>query len=223
MTLAEAVKQRSPQLDPLPERDHFVFENVDWEFYEKTLEQLERAGQHARVTYDDGRMEIMTKTGWHEVIKKAVARVLEHYSFVMDIPIKGLGEATCKDKDKRKGVESDECYYIGSKMLLDSKGFLDLKKGPPPDLAIEAEVTRTSIPKKPIYARLGVPELWRVNFEGITVLRLEDKGYAVREASTYFPKLDLKEFFRFVKIAMEDQHRAVKEFDAWLRGAGAKK
>jgi hypothetical protein len=120
-------------------------------------------------------------------------------------------------------VEADECYYIVNKMLLDSKGFLDLKKDPPPDLAIEAEISETSIPKKPIYARLGVPELWRANFDGIMVLRLKDKDYDAGEASGYFPRLDLKEFFGFVKIAMEDQFRAVKEFDAWLRGAGAKK
>ena len=88
---------------------------------------------------------------------------------------------------------------------------------------IEAEISETSIPKKPIYARLGVPELWRANFDGIMVLRLKDKDYDAGEASGYFPRLDLKEFFGFVKIAMEDQFRAVKEFDAWLRGAGAKK
>jgi Uma2 family endonuclease len=222
MTLAEAIKQRPSQIDPLPERDHFLFENVDWEFYEKTLQQLERAGQHARVTYDEGRMEIMMKSGWHEVLKTAIARVLEHYSFVADIAIQGLGESTCKDEEKKKGLEPDECYYITNKMLLDSEGYLDLENGPAPDLAIEAEISQTSIPKQPIYARLGVPELWRANFEGITVLRLEGNDYVHRETSSYFPKLDMTEFFRFVKIAMENQHQAVKEFDAWLRSGGAK-
>jgi Uma2 family endonuclease len=222
MTLAEAIKQRPSQVDPLPERDHFLFENVDWEFYEKTLKQLERAGQHARVTYDEGRMEIMMKSGWHEVLKTAIARVLEHYSFVADIAIQGLGESTCKDAEKKKGLEPDECYYITNKMLLDSDGYLDLENGPPPDLAIEAEISQTAIPKQPIYARLGVPELWRANFEGITVLRLEGNDYVPREASSYFPQLDMKDFFRFVKVAMENQHQAVKEFDAWLRSGGPK-
>jgi Uma2 family endonuclease len=222
MTLAEAIKQRPKQVDPLPERDHFLFENVDWEFYEKTLEQLERAGQHARVTFDEGRMEIMTVSGWHEVIKKAIARLLEHYSFVADIPIMGLGESTCKAEEKQKGLEPDECYFILNKMCLDAEGYLDLRTGPPPDLAIEAEVSQTAIPKQPIYARLGVPELWRANFEGITVLGLKGEDYAPREGSTYFPKLDMKEFFRFVKIAMENQHQAVKEFDAFLRAGGPK-
>jgi Uma2 family endonuclease len=222
MTLAEAIKQRPKQVDPLPERDHFLFENVDWEFYEKTLEQLERAGQHARVTFDEGRMEIMTVSGWHEVIKKAIARLLEHYSFVADIPIMGLVESTCKAEEKQKGLEPDECYFILNKMCLDAEGYLDLRNGPPPDLAIEAEVSQTAIPKQPIYARRGVAELWRANFEGITVLGLKGEDYAPREGSTYFPKLDMKEFFRFVKIAMENQHQAVKEFDAFLRAGGPK-
>src|SRR5437868_8797229 len=78
---------------------HFFFQDVSWEFYEQTLEQLERSGQHARVTYDEGRMEIMTTTGWHEGIKTCVARLLEHYSFVRDIPIQGFGNVTLKRKD----------------------------------------------------------------------------------------------------------------------------
>src|SRR5689334_5933647 len=110
MTLAEAVP--APRLHASPGQDHFLFEDVTWEFYEQTLEQLERAGQHARVTYDEGRMEMMTTTGWHEDIKKCAARLLETYSIVRDIPIRGIGSLTCKRRDRRKGLEPDECYYI---------------------------------------------------------------------------------------------------------------
>jgi len=222
MTLAQAtvVRPRTRQAAPL---QHFVFEDVPWDFYERTLVQLERAGQHARVTYDQGRMEIMTVTAWHENIKTAAARLLEHYSFVMDIPIKGLGNLTCRRKDLKKGLEPDECYYIRTKPLVNEKGFLDLVKGPPPDLVIEVEVTRSDIPKQPIYQALRVPELWRLREDRLTVLRFDGKTHVPIPKSVHFPKLDMNEFFTFIKRAIEDQHEAIKAFDRWLRGAGPHK
>jgi Uma2 family endonuclease len=224
MTLADAVKSSGAALTiPEGEQGHFVFEDVDWEYYELTLKQLERAGQHARVTYDEGRMEIMTKTGWHEIMKTAVARLLEHYSVVIDVGIQGAGESTCKRRDQRKGVEADEWYFITRQPMLDDQGYLDVKNRPPPDLAIESEVSRAVIKRQPIYARLRIPEVWRVSLEGIVVERLEGENYQVVPTSGFFPNLDVKEFFRFVKIAVESQHRAIKEFDAWLRTTGTQK
>jgi Uma2 family endonuclease len=223
MTLADAVKSSAAALTvPERERGHFLFEDVDWEYYELTLKQLERAGQHARVTYDEGRMEIMTKTGWHEIMKTAVARLLEHYSVVIDVPIQGAGESTCKRRDQRKGVEADEWYFVTHSPVLDDQGYLDVKDGPPPDLAIESEVSRTLIERQPIYARLRIAEVWRVSLEGIIIERLEGEEYRAVEKSVFFPNLDMNEFFRFVKIAVENQHRAIKEFDAWVRATGIK-
>jgi len=223
MTLAEVVKNSpiSEEVDSIG--GHFVFADVTWEFYKQMCDQLERSGQHARVTFDEGRMEIMTTTGWHEGIKTCVARLLEHYSFVRDIPIQGFGNVSCEREDWLKGLQPDECYYITNKILLDDSGHLDLLHGPPPDLVIEVEVTRPSIPKHPIYVKMGVPELWAYTSEKITVLKLEDKKYIPVSISSYFPDLDLAEFFRFVQIARLDQHEGVKAFDAWLRATGVKK
>jgi Uma2 family endonuclease len=222
MTLAEVVKSSAVDDAADFRPGHFLFENVTWEFYQQTREQLERGGQHAHVTFDEGRMEIMTTTGWHEGIKTCVARLLEHYSFVRDIPIQGYGGVTCDREDLLKGLEPDECYYIANKIVLDEKGHLDLLHGPPPDLVIEVEVTRSSIPKRPIYLAMGVPEIWAFSAEKIAPLKLKNKKFVPISASQYFPNLDFAEFFRFVQIARSDQHQGVKAFDAWLRGAGAK-
>lgn len=219
MTIAEAVK--SPPASTEFERGHFVFEGATWEFYQRTLEQLERAGQHARVTFDNGRMEIMTTSGWHESIKTCVARLLEHYSFVKDIPIQGFGNVTCQREDLLKGLEPDECYYIANKVLLDPTGLVDLVNGPPPDLVVEVEVTRSDVPKRPIYAALGVPEVWAIGAERLAVLKLEGNAYVSVDKSRYVPDLDMTEFLRFIRVARLDQHEGVKAFDAWLRGTGA--
>ena len=39
---------------------------------------------------------------------------------------------------------------------------IDLRRDPPPDLVIEVDVTHSSVPRMPIYAALGVPEVWRL-------------------------------------------------------------
>lgn len=219
MSVAEIAGE--PRVDRVAQGEHFVFQDVTWEFYEQVLEQLERAGQHAHVTYDDGRMEIMTTSGWLEDIKKCAARLLEHYSFVRDLPIRGIGSLTLKRKDRQKGVEPDECYYVVKSPVLDKTGHLDLLNGPPPDIAIEVQVSRSSFPKRPVYAGLAVPELWSISEETTEVCELRDGTYVAVATSRFIPKLDPKVFHRFLRAARVNQHQTVKDFDAWLRAAGA--
>jgi Uma2 family endonuclease len=194
----------------------FVFESVDWRFYEDMLRVNE--GQHIRVTYDGGRMEVMTSTELHEALRTAVGRCLEHYAFATDIAILGRRNITCRREDLDKGLEPDECYYIQGRPMRDTNGHLDLSHGPPPDLAIEIEVTRTVVPRRPIYEALGVPELWRVDESRIAVLHLVNGRYEMATSSRYFPALNLEVFNRFVRVAVSDQHSALKSLDQWIRG-----
>ena len=53
---------------------------------------------------------------------------------------------------------------------------MDLRVDPPPDLVLEVDITRSSIPKLPIYAALGVPEAWLCKLESLEVLRLDAQG-----------------------------------------------
>src|SRR5438105_2532086 len=154
-----------------------LLEDVSWETYEEFLEELDRHKRHLRVTYDDGRMEIMTLTNRHEQNKKLLARLVEMYALVMDIDVTGVGSVTLK-KPKRKGLEPDECYYVQTPPPDVTVMRLDLKVYPPPDMGIEVDVTRSSIARQPVYAFIGVPEVWR--FDGdrvIFLLRKRDGKY----------------------------------------------
>src|SRR5204863_3892315 len=62
-------------------------------------------------------------------------------------------------------LEPDECYYVANEPLVRDKLHLDLAVDPPPDLAIEVEISRDSLNRHRIYAALGVPELWRYDGE----------------------------------------------------------
>jgi Uma2 family endonuclease len=213
MTVALETRDAAEQLRS------FLFETADWEFYEDTLRVGE--GQRLRITYDGGRMEVMTSTELHEAIRTAVGRCLEHYAFATDVAILGRRNITCRREDLDKGLEPDECCYITHRPVRDPNGHLDLRNGPPPDLAIEVEITRTVLPRRPIYEALGVPELWRVDESTISVMQLVNGRYAAAERSHYFPALDIKGFNRFVRTAVTDQHAALKALDQWIRSGSS--
>ncbi len=50
---------------------------------------------------------------------------------------------------------------------------INLTEDPPPDLVVEVDITHTDINKLALYARLGVPELWRFNGQIWRIYRLD--------------------------------------------------
>jgi Uma2 family endonuclease len=65
---------------------------------------------------------------------------------------------------------------------------VDLTIDPPPDLAIEVDISRSSLSKLPIYQALEVPEIWRWRFDALEVLRLDAGGeYQSQSDSSELP------------------------------------
>lgn len=50
-------------------------------------------------------------------------------------------------------------------MLLNIGGFFELASDPPPDLAIEIDITSLLLPRLPIYPALGGAGVWRFDSE----------------------------------------------------------
>jgi Uma2 family endonuclease len=196
---------------------HFVFENVDWEYYEQTLRALEET--HVRVTYDRGRMELMSPLPWHEYAKRIAARMVDLYALEARVSVTAYGSVTCKHRPLEKGVEPDDGYYVQTPAPPPTKEHFDFSKVPPPDLAIEVDVTTSSIPRQPIYAALGVAEIWRLTESGITpLLRSADGTYEVSPVSKAFPELDVHQFNHFLQLALTgNQQSAVESFRDWVR------
>jgi Uma2 family endonuclease len=197
---------------------HFIFEYVSWEYYTQTLRALDESGQHARVTFDRGRMEIMTVGRRHEVIKKAIARLLETYADEFEIDIEGVGNVTCRREGLDRGLEPDECYYVSS-VYHGTDDLLDLENNPPPDLAIEVEVSKGIGTRRHVYAAIGVPELWRFDGARVIVMELETGAgkYRPVERSRFFTSLDVLEFSQYVLRANANQSAGVREFRKMLR------
>jgi len=87
------------------------------------------------------------------------------------------------------GFEPDTCFYIQSAQRIHGKDEIDLAVDPPPDLVIEIDITHPSLDKLPIYAAIGVPEIWRYDGHTVTLVILQEGAYIAREESVAFPRL----------------------------------
>jgi Uma2 family endonuclease len=163
---------------------------ISWEAYVRLNDDV---GPGTRITYDRGRMEIVTLSDRHERIKTCLARIIEEYADVAEIDAEGLGGWTMRRQDLDRGLEPDECYYVAhAALILGVLGErrLDLTIDPPPDLAIEVDISPPDVAKAPIYAALGVPEIWRYDGRALTYLaRQTDGGYIAVDRSPSFPDL----------------------------------
>ncbi len=86
--------------------------DVSWETYEQLIEELEAEHRHARLTYDEGELEIISPSAPHQRWKKRIARLIELMAFELQIEIECLRQTTFRRKIRRMGLEPDECYYI---------------------------------------------------------------------------------------------------------------
>ena len=96
---------------------------------------------------------------------------------------------------------------------------VDLKTDPPPDLAVETEYSRSIVDKLPIYASLGIPEIWRSDGAAIIALHLGADGqYQAQEFSWNLPFLRVAELNRFLlQFDGTDETAWIRSFRAWAR------
>ena len=202
----------------LPPTEHFVFESADWTFYETVLRQLQ--GRRVFTTFDGQRLEIMVPGFDHEDHAGILGRIIEAFTVEMRIPVRGAGATTLKHPDLVRGVEADRSYYIlNASKIAPGKKTLDLTKDPPPDLAIEVEMSNRLLDRVGIYAKLGVPELWRVSGRRLRVqVRQPDGTYADSEKSLNLPMLPLADVRHFLQLAgTVDDTTLIVEFQQWVR------
>jgi len=195
----------------------FLLSGVSWATYEALLADL---GDHSpRISYDGGDLEFLSPGGLHDRFKFRVGRLIVVLTEELDIPIDGCGSATLRRAGVEKGLEPDEAFYIRNEPAVRGKLDMDLEVDPPPDLAVEIDITRSSVDREGIYAALGVPEIWRYDGKSLRVFRLGADGeYEPTATSPSFPYLPLEEFARFIQPGPgEDQLTWSKRFRAWIR------
>jgi Uma2 family endonuclease len=199
----------------IPQRQ--LLRHIPWDTYEFLLHELET--RHLRITYDQGELEIKTLSHEHEFWSTLLGKFVLVLTLELNIPIHSGGSTTFRRILKKKGLEPDECYWIQNERLMRGKKDFDLESDPPPDLAIEIEVTQSAPNRMRIYAALRVPEVWRFDGESIHIHLLGGTGkYKVSPTSAAFPLVPIREIERFLGASeTTDETTLLRSFSAWVR------
>ncbi len=193
----------------------FVVHGVDWDGYEALL----RIMPGVRITYDRGVVELMSPQFPHELYRRRIGRLIEIVAEELEIAIVGAGSTTFKRRVLDRGLEPDECFYLGGYDRLASLATIDLDVDPPPDLAIEVDISSSSLDKMGIYAALQIREVWRFDGESLTVAVLDEGGgYRPSSTSLAFPFLPIADIPPLIlDPAAGDDSRLGREYRAWVR------
>jgi Uma2 family endonuclease len=181
--------------------------------------KLFAAQSGVRTTYDRGEFEIMYPSFEHDNAADILGRFVVTLTEEFQLPIQHGGSVTLRLRRFRRGLEPDRCYWIAHEPQVRGLRQLDLRIHPPPDLAIEVDVSRRSLNRMRVYARLGVPEVWRFDDPALEFLVLQPNGkYAQAAHSLSFPQVSPTDLLRFVALCRTTEKNAlVAQFRQWVR------
>ena len=201
----------------LPAGGTLILNEVSWEEYEQLLADLGHENG-VRISYDQGRLEVMSPSSFHEMFKELVLSIALSLATEVGLPFESRGSTTFKQELSEKGAEPDTCFYVQNAFRIIGKRQIDLKGDPPPDIIVEIDVSHESTGKFSFYATLGVRELWRYDEQSLHIYRLSDEGYSEIPASEVFPLLTSNALTQFLEQSKTaGQGAALRSFRDWLR------
>jgi Uma2 family endonuclease len=192
-----------------------LVEDVNWQQFESILAELgERRA--SRLSYSNGRLEIMVPLAEHEKAKEIIGDMVKFLLEARQIAFESLGSTTLKNERMSQAVEPDTCFYIQNQAAVIGKNRLDMSVDPPPDLAIEINLTsRTQLDN---YQILGVPELWRYARQGLQINVLQAEQYIESDVSPTFPNIPIIELVNQYTQQSQVAGRtsAIQAFKIWV-------
>jgi Uma2 family endonuclease len=190
-----------------------VLRGLSWDGYLQILNALPQS-RAARLTYDDGVLEITVPLELHEFSGRLIERFVFTLIELIGSKIKTMGSTTMNYPGFKKGAEPDNAYYIKHQPLVKGRN-VDFSQDPPPDLVVEVDITHTDIAKNQFYSTLGVPEFWRFNGKIWRIYQLQEKVYVEVEFSPTFPQVPKERLYTFLAQAKEDEIEAVQNLRSW--------
>lgn len=190
-----------------------LLEDISWGTYQQLLDEYEEH-PNTHFTYDQGRLEIMVLSANHERKSEILSLLVTVFAEELDVDTVGFGSTAFQRADLQKGFEPDGCFYIQNEAAMRNKLDIDLTIDPPPDLIIEIDITSPS-PKKhvvaatslccfcpldwlacsdgatlnkfPVFAALGIREIWRYDGEHVQIWSLMNNNYEESAQSLLLP------------------------------------
>jgi Uma2 family endonuclease len=210
---------QAPPLRKSANEQYLRLSGISWQTYSRLLHVF--AEQPAiRLTYDRGELEIMAPLLKHDDDGRLLGDFVFALTEELGLPLKRGGSTTLRRRLKQRGIEADECFWIANAHRMAGRRSLNLSHDPPPDLAIEIDVTHSSLDRLGIYAALKVPEVWRLIKETLVFHVLgTDCNYATADRSEAFPLVASAELMRFLEQARQagDENVVIRQFREWIR------
>ena len=191
--------------------------NISWQLYESLLAEIGDDGK-ARLSYYQGNLEFMSPLFDHEHSNRLIERLISAIAETIDLDYAPSGSMTIKRPDLAAGKEPDSCYYFANELAVRGKNKLDFTQDPPPDLAVEIDITSSSLDQLALYATLGVGEVWRYDGAELIFYQLQSGKYLVVDLSPTFPMLSPGRVLEFLaECQIEGVNQAVKNLRQWVR------
>lgn len=186
-----------PAVAPSP-LERVILRDVDWDLYQHLLAGIgESPG--TRVTYDNGLLQIRVVSAGHDNPNRALALAVDVICMETGTDVCALGSTTFQRPDLLKGFEPDSCFYFREAAAVRAKDEIRLPDDPPPELVIEVDVTSHSLNRFPIFAAVGVAEVWRYSGGAVSMHRLRDGSYESIPRSEVLPALTAEAATLFVQ------------------------
>ncbi|HEV3084182.1 MAG TPA: Uma2 family endonuclease, partial [Gemmataceae bacterium] len=202
-----------------PRRKHLTLYGISWRTYSRLLHAFAERS-NIRLAYDRGELVMASPPKGLDGDGRFLGTLVVVLTEEIHLPIKRGGAATLRNRRKRRGIEADECFWIANAHRMAGRRRLDLRTDPPPDLAIEIDVTSSSLDRMGIYAALRVPEVWRLEGDKLSFHVLGQDGKYVPVAhSQAFPQIAPADLASFLMEGRKagDENVVMRDFREWIR------
>ncbi|MBD2209937.1 Uma2 family endonuclease [Nostoc linckia FACHB-104] len=193
-----------------------LLKDVSWQQLENILAEMgERRA--SRISYSHGWLEIMVPLPEHEKDKELIGDLVKFLLEELQIDFEPFGSTTLKNERMQQAVEPDTSFYIQNQAAVIGKNRIDLTVDPPPDLAIEIDITSRT--KFNNYEILGVPELWRYTQQGLEIFLLVEGKYIKSQSSPNFSNIPIIELVNeYVQQCLTvGRSQAMRNFKTWVK------
>jgi Uma2 family endonuclease len=162
--------------------------DVTWQEFESIFQELGNK-RAARIAYSQSTLEIMVPLPEHEKPKEIISDIVKTLLRAKKVRYEPFGSTTFK-REGVAAVEPDACFYIQNYQRMIGCRRLQ-PNDPPPDLAIEIDVTSKAT--LDAYIAIEVPELWIYDGTQLVVYLLQNQKYLKSATSPNFPEIDLSQ------------------------------
>jgi len=188
-SMSTSTQEYMEAIEHLPRGATLILQKVSWDDYEALTYDLMIAGRHARVSYDHGRVEIVSPLNEHESYCRFIDALVRAYAEHLNVKLEAVGQTTWRRRVLQQGLEPDCCYYVTSADRIIGVKRINLDVDPPPDIAVEIDITNDSLSKFHIYAALKIPEIWRYDGKTFQFYQLAGASYHKTAESSALPGL----------------------------------